>query len=375
MATVLRGADVIEIQHLKRQGLSISEIAAQTGFNRRTIRKYLTAPQVSTYGPRAPRPSVVEPFRSYLEPRLAQGAWNAVVLFQEIQARGYTGSYSALKRFLRPLRTEAKAHAVRRFETPPGQQAQVDWGHLGSLTTKDAKHSLSAFTFTLGHSRALFADLALDQRLPTFLRLHEAAFAALGGIPKEILYDWAKTVVLGVDERGEPKWHPIFLDFAGYWGFVPRLCRTYRPQTKGKVENGIGYLRKNFLCGRQASGFVDLRGQLATWNADVAMQRVHGTTHQRVQDAWHAERPFLQPITGQGSFPLCQTLPRTVARDAYVAYRTNRYSVPWRVAGHEVSLREVDGSLEITRQGERLAVHPLCRERHRVITVLAHHQD
>jgi transposase len=366
---------VTEIQQLKRQGLSISQIAAHTGFNRRTVRKYLLHPQTPRYGPRASRPSNLDPFKPYLHDRLADGAWNAVVLFHELQERGYTGSYTVLKRYLAPLRQAAKTAAVRRFETPPGHQAQVDWGHLGHLEGPSGKQPISIFLMTLGHSRACFADLSLDQTLPTFLRMHEGALAALGGVPREILYDRPKTVVLGQDERGETKWHPLFLDFAHYWGFVPRLCRPYRPQTKGKVENGIGYVRKSFLCGREADNFPELRGGLRLWVAEVALQRVHGTTHQRVCEALEAEKPHLAPIAGRAPFPILLGEPRRVAKDAYVSYRANRYSVPWRVVGQEVWLREVDGQLEIRRDGERLALHSLCTGRHQLITVAAHHQD
>jgi transposase len=366
---------VNDILQLKRQGLSISQIAAFTGFNRRTIRKYLAKPATPRYPPRAPRPTKLDPFKPFLHERLQAGVWNAVVLLAQLQQRGYDGGYTILTDYLRPLRQHAHSVAVRRFETPPGHQAQVDWGHLGHLEGASGKQSISIFVMTLGHSRACFADLSLDQTLPTFLRMHEAAFAALGGVPREILYDRPKTVVLGQDERGEVQWQPTFAEFARYWGFIPRLCRAYRPQTKGKVENGIGYVRKSFLCGREADDFQELRSSLRLWVADVALQRLHGTTHQRVFDALEAERPHLAPTAGRAPFPLLLGEPRRVAKDAYVSYRANRYSVPWRVVGREVWLQEVDGQLQISREGERLALHSLCTGRHQVITVAGHHQD
>jgi transposase len=138
--------------------------------------------------------------------------------------------------------------AVRRFETPPGKQAQVDWGHLGSLTEEGEAHALWGFTMTLGYSRMMMAEAATDQKLGTLLRLHEAAFQQWGSVPEEILYDRMKTVWTGTDERGEIVWNAVFLDFARYWGFTPRLCRPYRAQTKGKVESGVKYVRRNFLC-------------------------------------------------------------------------------------------------------------------------------
>lgn len=363
------------LQELKRQGLSITQIAAVTGFDRRTIRKYLTDPATPRYGPRTPRPTKLDPFHSYLAQRLAAGVWNAQVLLLEIQERGYTGGCTALKDYLQPKRREAAVLAVRRFETPPGHQAQMDWGHLGAVQEGGSTQKLYGFVLTLGHSRAMYADLATDQTLPTLLRLHEAAFAALGGVPHEVLYDWMKTVALGTDERGEVRWQPQFLDFARYWGFVPRLCRPYRPQTKGKIESGVGYVRGNFLAGCQPDDLAGTRGQLFAWTARVAHQRVHGTTHRIVAEAWEQERPFLQPVAGRRPYPLVIQQLRRVARDAYVAYRSNRYPVPWRAAGQEVFVREVGGFLEIVREEETLARHELCRGRHQVLPGGAYHAD
>jgi transposase len=366
---------VHDLQELKRQGLSITQIAAHTGFDRRTIRKYLAQPATPRYGPRTPRPTKLDAFDAYLQGRLQQGVWNATVLLREIQEQGYTGGYTLLKDYLQPRRREAAVLAVRRFETPPGHQAQMDWGHLGTVQSERGTQMLYGFVLTLGHSRAMYADLATDQTLPTLLRRHEAAFEALGGIPGEILYDWMKTVALGTDERGEVKWQPQFLDFARYWGFVPRLCRPYRPQTKGKIEAGVGYVRGNFLAGCEPSDLAGMRGQLFAWTARVAHQRVHGTTHRVVAEAWEAEKPFLMPGAGRRPYPLVIQELRRVARDAFVAYRSNRYPVPWRAAGQEVFVREADGKVEIVREQEVLARHPLCRGRHQVIPGGAYHAD
>jgi transposase len=364
--------DIIELQ---RQGLSVTEISQLTGFSRPTIRKYLDNPQTPRYRPRPKKGSKLEPFRAYIEQRLAQGVWNAVVLLAELKERGYTGQYTAVKDFLRPLRKEAASVAVRRFETPPGHQAQLDWGDLGHIDTPEGRKGLYCLTFTLGHSRALFADIATDMKLPTLLRLHEAAFGELGGVPREILYDRMKTVILGTDERGETKWHPLFMDFARYWGFTPRACAAYRPQTKGKVESGVGYIRKNFLCGREASGLSDLRSQLRIWVWQVANQRIHGTTRRHILTAWQEEKRFLLPLLGRAPFPSVSAETRKVSRDAYVSFKGNRYSVPWRVAGQEVTVREADGELTLFRAGERLAVHLLCLPgAGQTVTVASHHE-
>jgi transposase len=194
--------EVEEIIELKRQGLSVSAISELTGSDRKTIRKYLRRPATPVYGPRLPRPSKLDGFKPFLQERVQAGIWNAVVLLRELRERSYTGGYTILKDWLQPQRDSARTVAVRRFETPPGKQAQVDWGHLGSIEMHDEAQKLWGFTFTLGYSRMLMAEAAVDQKLGTLLRMHEEAFRQLGGVPAEILYDRMKTVWLDTDERG-----------------------------------------------------------------------------------------------------------------------------------------------------------------------------
>ena len=229
-----------DIRELRTSGLSITAISQMTGYDRKTIRKHLlNATSKREYGPRPPRLGKLDDFKPYIQERLQAGVWNAVVLLREIRERGYAGGYGTVKEYLQPQREAARTVAVRRFETPPGKQAQVDWGHLGSMDMEGVERRVWGFTFTLGHSRAMMAEAALEQKLGTLLRMHEEAFRQLGGVPEEILYDRMKTVWLNTDDRGEIAWHPVFLDFSRYWGFTPRLCRPYRAQTKGKVESGV----------------------------------------------------------------------------------------------------------------------------------------
>ncbi len=366
-----------QIEELKRQGLSICGIAAVTGFDRKTVRKYLAKPgQEPRYGPRPKRPSQLSPFQAYIDQRLAAGVWNAVVLVRELRSRGYAGCYSTVKEYLQPKREEARSAAVRRFETPPGRQGQVDWGHLGTLEMNGEERKLSGFTFTLGYSRMMVAEAALDQKLGTLLRMHERAFEQLGGVPEEILYDRMRTVWIGIDDRGEVVWNPLFLDFARYWGFTPRLCAPYRAQTKGKVESGIKYLRRSFLCellGQEPAGLEDLNGQMKAWVWNVANQRIHGTTHEQPAQRWNLERTRLHALANRPPYPYVDDELRRVARDAYVSWQGSRYSVPWQYAGKEVWVRERAGRVEVHYGAERIAVHDGAG-RHRVVTHAEHHR-
>lgn len=271
----------------------------------------------------------------------------------------------------------ARVVAVRRFETPPGKQAQVDWGHRGTLEMAEQEQKLPGFPFTLGSSRRRVAEAALGQKLGSLLRLHEAAFQQIGGVPEEILSDRMKTVWLGTDERGEIVWQLVFLDFARYGGFPPRLCRPYRAQRKGEVESGVKYVRRNFLCGlqgREPGSLSDLNAQLRQWMGGVANQRVHGTTHEQVMVRWDVEQFSFPPLAGQPPYPYVDGELWKVARDAYVDWPGSRYWVPWQYASQEVWVQEIAGEVDIRTGRERIATHAKAQRKQSVLTFPPHHQ-
>ena len=375
---MFRGKDVQEIKELKTQGLSLRAISDLTGYDRKTIRRYLIAGnEQPVYGPRPPSASKLDPFKPYLEQRLQAGVWNAQVLLRELRERNYQGGYTILTDWLRPQRQAAQIVAVRRFETAPGQQAQVDWGHLGSVWHQGCRRKLWGFAMTLGYSRWMMAEAAMDQKLGTLLRMHEVAFYRWGGVPQEILYDRMKTVWTGTDERGEIVWNTVFLDFARYWGFTPRLCRPYRAQTKGKIESGVKYIRRNFLCGlqgREPGNLAEFNAQLREWVERVANQRIHGTTREQVLLRWDDDQFNMQAVDGRLPYPYADDEPRKVARDAYVSWQGSRYSVPWRYAGKPVWVRQQGSEIEVHYGAERIAVHARTERRHQVITRREHHE-
>jgi len=368
---------VDDLKQLQRDGVSISKISDLTGFDRKTVRKYLNqAGEPPAYGPRSPRPSKLDDYKAYLAERLQSGVWNGRVLLREIRKRGYPGGYTILADWLHPQRKSARVVAVKRFETPPGKQAQVDWGHLGRLENESGQHALWGFVLTLGYSRTMVAEAALDQKLGTLLRMHEQAFQQFSGVPEEILYDRMKTVWKATDHRGEIVWNPMFLDFARYWGITPRLCRPYRAQTKGKVESGVKYVRRNFLCGlqgREPNNLDELNAQLRAWVWEVANQRLHGTTQVAVAARWDADQFALQPLDGRPPYAYVDEEPRKVARDAYVAFHGSRYSVPWEYAGQSVWVREQGQKVEILSGQKPIAVHQKASQRHAIVTRPEHH--
>jgi hypothetical protein len=262
-----------------------------------------------------------------------------------------------VKRFVRPLRAaeQAAERATVRFETPPGQQSQIDWGqariHFGSRPVV-----LHAFILTLGYSRRSFHEPCLGETLSQFLDAHERAFEYFGGHTREHLYDRPRTVCQPAGD-GRVVWNATFKQFADYWGFEPHLCRAYRAQTKGKVESGVKYFKRNFLPGRTFVDEQDLREQLGQWQAEIADVRMHGTTHERPADRFARERPHLIATTGQPGFRLEASQPRRVAEDYLVSFETNRYSVPFTLIGQTVEVTRRGGRLHMAHGGHLVAEH------------------
>lgn len=357
-----------EVRRLHREdGLSISGIADRLGLDRKTVRKWLHQEQWHGYARAAPTDTLLAGHAEFLRRRAPAVQYSARILHQELRRdHGFTGSYDTVKRFVAPLRALIR-HAEGcqiRFETPPGQQSQVDWGEA-TVALGGAEGTLHLFVLTLGYSRRSFYTAAPNEQLASFLEAHELAFAHFGGLTAEILYDRPRTVCRS-DEHGKLVWNATFKAFADHWGYEPRLCRAYRPQTKGKVESGVKYVKRNFLPGRRFRDIADFQGQLAEWTAEIADVRIHGTTHQRPIDRFAEERGALRPITGHGGFRLQRRLARIVAEDYLVSFETNRYSVPFHLIGQTVECLRVGAELHIFHHDRLVVVHPLLAGQHQM---------
>jgi len=291
--------NVMEIHILYKRGMSIRGIAAQLRISRNTVRKYLKSRQLQpVYSPRPKAFSLLDNHRDYIRKRIADShpyRLAATVIYREIRAQGYHGSLTLLRYFMRSEQKPVAAEPIVRFETEPGQQMQVDWGTMRSGHTP-----LHVFVAVLGYSRMLYIEFTDNMRYETMERCHRNAFSFFGGVPKDVLYDNMKTVVLQRDayQPGQHRFHPSFWQFAKEMGFMPRLCRPFRAQTKGKVERMVGYTRQSLyipLMTRLRPAGVTLDVETANyegwrWLREVANQREHQTIHCRPCDRWLEEQ-------------------------------------------------------------------------------------
>lgn len=346
-----------EIRRLKEQeGLSVSEIGRRLEVDRKTVRKALHA-EWKGYERAVRTDTLVAEHEGFMRERAAEVNYSARILYQElVHQRGFTGSYPTVKRFVAPLRAQANVGALCqiRFETGPGEQSQIDWGQARAYLRQQPV-KLHIFVLTLGYSRRGYYRVCANEQLGLFLEAHEAAFAHFGGVTHEHLYDRPRTVCQSED--GKWRWNETFRAFAGHWGFEPRLCAPYRAQTKGKVESGVKYVKRNFMPGRRFTDIADVQAQLDEWTAAIADVRIHGTTHARPIDRFHRERDALLPIAGHGVFADQRRLTRVVADDYLVSFQANRYSVPYRLIGKAVEVVAVGAMLRIEHAGQLVAEH------------------
>ncbi|HEC8324774.1 TPA: IS21 family transposase [Providencia rettgeri] len=290
----------MEIKILHKQGMSNRAIARQLGISRNTVRRYLQAQcEPVKYTPRPVASSLLDEFRDYIRQRITDAhpyKIPATVIAREITEQGYRGGSSILREFIRSLNlTTAEAEPVVRFETEPGKQMQVDWG-----TMRNGKSPLHVFVAVLGFSRILYIEFTDNMRYDTLEECHRNAFHFFGGVPREVLYDNMKTVVLQRDayQIGKHRFNPSLWQFGKEMGFSPRLCRPFRAQTKGKVERMVQFTRNSFyipLMTRLRPMEIILDVETANcyglrWLHDVANQRIHETIQVRPCERWVEEQ-------------------------------------------------------------------------------------
>jgi hypothetical protein len=262
-----------------------------------------------------------------------------------------------VREFVHDRRPDRPPEACVRFETAPGEQGQVDWGHFGFITHHGRTCRLYAFVMTLGWSRASYLRFTVSLESTWFIRCHLHAFAYLGGVPKRLLYDNLKSVVVWRDAEEVVHWNPRFLDFADVAGFSPQACKPYRPQTKGKVENGVKYVRGNFWPGLHFRDLEDLNNQALAWLNTTANPRVHGTTGEVPFSRLRAEG--LQDASKALTYDTSVLTSRRSSKDCVISYEGNLYSVPAAYARKTLQVKITEaGELVICSEvGEVLARH------------------
>lgn len=346
------------------RGWSKRAIAREFGVDIKTVRKWLRRHWERQ---RRRRVRGLDAHREFLVARAPEVGFNGSVLLRELRGRGYQGCYSVLSEYIAPWRAawRGEPEATLRFETGPGEQSQADWGST-EVYLGEERVRVHVFTMVLGFSRRIFARAYRHERLEALLDAHERAFAHFGGRTEAILYDNPRTIVTEKNEEtGEVVWNRTFADRMDFYGVKVKLCRYYRAQTKGKVENGVGYVKGNALAGRRFRDLEDLNAYLLDWCVNVADQRVHGTTHEKPAERF-ARGEVLIPVDLRPVPPRERVVVRIVPRDALVAVEANRYPVPFGWVGRKVEVRMLVEQIVIHGEGGEEVKHPRLSGKHQV---------
>ena len=343
----------------------VGTIARQCGVHHSTVLRVLSDKGLRPE--RAKRPSIVDPFLPFMQdtlneyPNLPASRLHAMVV-----ERGYTGSDSHFRRIVGRIRPRPPAEAFHRLHTLIGEEGQVDWGHFGQHQIGRATRPLSAFVMTLSWSRLPFVQFSFDQRMGSFLAGHVAAFRFFGGVPKRLLYDNLKSVVL--ERRADAiHFHPTALALAAHYRFEPRPVAVARGNEKGRVERTIRYLRTSFWPARTWSDLDDLNAQVLLWCRDTAGARACPEDDtMTVLQAWEQERARLTALPDD-DFPAHDSVVVKVGKQPYVRFDTNDYSVPHDRVRRTLTVLATAKVVRIVDGDEVVAEHPRSFDRRQQI--------
>lgn len=346
--------------HHDRQGLTIAQTARALGLHPETVAKWVKR---TRYGVRtsAPRASRLDPFKDQVVRLLESHPYSTQQVFQRLREAGYGGGLTILKDYVAKVRP-ARREAFLKLAFAPGECAQVDWGEYGSVNIGSTRRRLSFFVLVLAHSRRLYVQFTVSQTMEHFLGCHEQAFAAIGGVPAKIMVDNLKSAVLQRLAGCAPVFNARYLDFSRHWGFDIVACAPGRGNEKGRVENAVGYVKKNFLNGLELSEFSAINPAAQIWLDTVANVRIHGETRRRPIDVFQEEQPHLRPLNPM-PYDIGRIETARAGKQFRVTLDTNHYSVPARYVGVRVTLKAYPERVCIYHQDQLIARHVRCYDR------------
>ena len=354
----------IRLLHQER-GLNFAQIARELNLDEETVAKWARAKSYTQRSSNTRRKSKLEPYKVIIQRWLERHSYTATQIFQRLQAEeGYSGGLTIVTDYVRTIR-RVRSPAFLTLAFAPGECAQVDWGCAGSMEVGSTRRRLSFFVMVLCYSRLCYLEFTFGEKIEHFLGAHQNAFEFFGGIPAKVLIDNPKTAVLKHPSGQGALFHPRYLDFAAHYGFEPRACNVRKPHEKGRVESGVGYVKKNFLHGLELPRGLDVLNTAARqWMNSIANVRNHGETHKQPVELFALEKQQLNPLP---PFPADTAVTYSVrANNRFrVIVDTNRYSVPSAYASQPVLLKASANRICVYHDQKLIATHIRSYDRHR----------
>jgi len=364
-----------EIRRLHEiEQLSKRAIAARLRCSRSTVNKALAMSQPPSPTSSAKRASALDAYKPKIDALLADSPeLSAVRIWEEIRKgpEGYQGSVITVRRYVRQMRP-ARGRVYQEVVWEPGQAMQVDWGHCGQLNIGTTSRQVSVLVAVLCYSRLCYIEFTLSQRKAEFYRAIVHALEFFGGSPRRIIFDNLKAAVINGSGRNACL-HPEFLALCGHFYLEPIACERRDPESKGIVEAGVRYVKRNALEGRaeQLTCWEDYRQLATSWRDEVANVRIHQTTQERPLDRFQRERSCLRALP-RSRFDTDEIVAAVVSSHARVQFDGNRYSVPADVARKAVVIRASAQHVRILYQGREIASHRRSYDRRQLICQAEH---
>lgn len=345
------------LRYHRSEGWPVGTIARQVGVHHETVRRVLADIGVNPLA-LAQRRSMVDPYVGFIVGTLEKHpSLCASRLYAMVKERGYPGKPDHFRALVRRYRPRKPAEAFLRLKTLPAEEAQVDWAHFGTITVGKGQRPLVAFVMVLSWSRQVFVQFGLDTRMGAFLRGHQAAFDAFGGVPRVLLYDNLKSAV--IERQGDAiRFNEQLLDFASFHGFEPRPVAPYRGNEKGRVERAIRYVRDAFFAARTFEDVDDLNAQARLWcDGEAADRRAPEDRSRTVRAMFEEERPRLRALPAD-HFPANDRVEASVGKTPYVRFDGNDYSVPHTRVRRVVTVIADAGTVRVVDGLDEIARHP-----------------
>lgn len=338
----------------KQLSMSPEQIGAKLSLSPTTVRNWLKRDSFSKSPSQRERKSKLDPFKEKINELLRQCPdFSGAQILHLIQKEGFTGGKTILNDYLKKIRpSRRKAYLSLHF--PAGECAQVDWGVAGYIEIDGCRRKVSYFVMVLCYSRMMYVQFTLGESQEFWLECHRNAFEYFGGVPRKVMVDNCKTAILEHLPGRDIKYNPHYVDFAGHYGFRIVACNVRQPQEKGRVENGVGFVRKSFLKGRRLEPFELLNIEIRDWLDNTASQRIHGTTGRKPVDMLTEEK--LQPLPLE-NYHCSQKVHCKVNKLFRVRFAGNTYSVPAEYAFEQAVIEVFTDKIIVWSKGRVIAEH------------------
>ncbi len=349
-----------QIRHLRdRDGLNRAQIAEELSLDLRTVGKWLDEKQ---FRPRkkSDRASKLDPFKSTIIKMIETHPYSAKQIFQRIQEEGFSGGYTIVRDYVSKMRPKRSA-AYLKLAFAPGECAQVDWGSFGVITTGETRRRLSFFVMVMCYSRMMYLEFTVSQTMEHWLGCHQNALRFFGGVPKKIMVDNLKSAVIKRTIGQAPVFNQRYLDFANHHGFAIVPCGVAKGNEKGRVESGVGYVKKNFLNGLTMPSLEALQRAGREWLDNTANQRIHGETRKKPVEMFVEERLNLLPVQ---EYDCAAIMPLRASSQFRISLDSNRYSVPAEYANCKLTGKIYPDRICIYDQEKLIARHRRSYDRH-----------